>query len=135
MTNVEIPMAKNRKKNIFLHLRPELSFDIVQSEIGDEDPGDLLLRVMTGETFLPIVNGINISENLFSSGRGIDHGLIECLCCSMVADLAGGITDVDGLSHLFIVDGDDNPADSVEDEDVLDIRVIIDHLKDIFHFI
>lgn len=52
----------------------------------------------------------------------------------MVADLAGRFMDINSLANLFIVDGDDNSANPVEDEDVLDIRVVIDDLQDIFHF-
>jgi hypothetical protein len=52
----------------------------------------------------------------------------------MVADLACRITEFDDSSYLFIVNGSDDSANPVEDEDFLDIRVLARHLQDVFHF-
>jgi hypothetical protein len=90
---------------------------------------------MAGETFLPIINLVNISEDFFSLERGVNNCLIKRLRGSMVADLACRITEFDDSSHVFIIDGDNNPANSIEDEDVFDIRILLHHFKDIFHFI
>ena len=90
--------------------------------------------VMTGKTFLLVVDGVDISEDFFPSGRRIDHRLIERFGSSMVTDLACGIMDVDDFSYLFIVNGSDNSANPVENEDLLDIRVLTRYLQDVFHF-
>jgi hypothetical protein len=108
---------------------------MTQGEIGNEDTGDLLFGLMAGETFLPIINGINVSEDSFSLERGVNHCLIKRLCSSIVANLAGRITDIDDSPHIFIIDGDYNPAGSIEDEDILHIRILTHRLKDIFHLI
>jgi len=53
----------------------------------------------------------------------------------MVANLAGRITDIDDSPYLLIIDGNDNPAGSIEDEDILHIRILTHRFKDIFHLI
>jgi len=90
---------------------------------------------MAGETFLPIINWVNISEDFFSLKRGVNNCLIKRLRGSMVADLACRITEFDDSSHVFIIDGDNNPANSIEDEDVLDIRILLHRFEDILHLI
>jgi hypothetical protein len=129
------PNCKKQKKDVFFKFRPELIFDIVEREIGDKDSGDLLSRVMAGKTFFPIINGVNVSEDFFPLERGVNHGLIKGLCGSIMAHLAGGITDLDDSPHILIIVRNDNPAGSIEDEDILHIRVLTHRLKDILHFI
>jgi len=134
---------------------------------------------MAGETFLPIINWVNISEDFFSLKRGVNpvrnssgalnpvrdlslnginpagiilksnpaaeqrgiisNGVNNCLIKrlrgSMVADLACRITEFDDSSHVFIIDGNNNPANSIEDEDVLDIRILLHRFEDILHLI
>jgi len=68
MTSVEIPMAKNKRKDVFLKFGPELSLDMTQREIGNEDPGDLLFGLMAGETLLTIINGLTFLK-IFSPWR------------------------------------------------------------------
>jgi hypothetical protein len=135
MTRVEIPMAKKQKKDVFLKFGPKLPLDMTQGEIGDKDSRDLLFGLMAGETFLPIINGINVSEDFFSLGRGVDHCFIKRLRRSMVADLTGGITDINDFPHIFFIDGYSYPANSIQDEDILHIRILADRFKDIFHLI
>jgi len=127
--------GKEQEKDVFPQFGLELFLYIVQSEIGDQDSGDLLFRFMAGETLLLIVNRVNISEDFFPLGRGINHCLIECLRSSTVADLAGGITTIDDTSYFFIIGGNNNSASSIEDEDVLHIRVLMDGFKDMFHLV
>jgi hypothetical protein len=126
--------GKEQKKDVFFQFRSELFLDIVQGEIGDKDSGDLLLRFMAGETFLPIINWVDISEDLLSLERGVNNCLIKRLRGPMVADLACRITEFDDSSYLLIVNGSDDSANPVEDEDFLDIWVLARHLQDVFHF-
>jgi hypothetical protein len=129
------PDSKKQKKDVFFEFCPELILDIVEREIGDEDPGDLLSGVMAGKTFFPVINGVNVSEDSFPLGRGVNHGLVKGLGGSMVANLAGRITDIDDSPHILIVDGSDNPAGSIENEDILHVRILTHRFKDILHLI
>jgi len=129
------PDSKKQKKDVFFEFCSELIFDIVEREIGDEDPGDFLSGVMAGKTFFPIINGVNVSEDFFPLERGVNHGLVEGLCGSMVADLAGRIADIDDSPHILIIDGSDNPAGSIENEDILHVRILTHRFKDILHLI
>jgi hypothetical protein len=129
------PNRKKQKKDVFFEFRLELIFDIAECEIGNKDPGDLLARVMAGKTFVPIINGVNVSEDFFPLQRGVNHGLIKGLYGSAVANLAGRITDIDDSPHILIIDGKDNPAGSIEDEDILHIWILTHRFKDILHLI
>jgi len=126
---------KEQKEDVFLQFRLELFLDIVQGEIGDKDSRNLLFRIMAGETFLPIINRVNVSEDFFSLERGVNNCLIKRFRGSIVADLAGRITKFDDSSHVFIINGNNNPANSIEDEDVLDIRILMHCFEDVFHLI
>ncbi len=53
----------------------------------------------------------------------------------MVADLTSRIVDVDNSSRVLIVDGDNNSANPIEDENVLDIGILLRRFEDIFHLI
>jgi hypothetical protein len=112
-----------------------LFLDIVQGEIGDKDSGDLLFRFVARETFLPNINGIHVPKDLFSFGRRVNDRFIKGLRRSKVADLTSRIMDIDNFSHVLIVDGDDNSANSIENENVLDIWILLHRFKDIFHLI
>jgi hypothetical protein len=52
----------------------------------------------------------------------------------MMADLTGGVTKVNRFSDLLIVDGENNLANPIENENPFDIRIVTDHLQDVFHF-
>lgn len=127
--------GEQQEEDVFSQLRPKLLLDIVQGEIGDQDSGNLLFGLMARETFLPEINWVYVPKDLFSSGRRINYRFVEGFCRSVVADLTGGIMDIDDSSHFLIVDGDYNPADSIEDENVFDIRILMHRSEDIFHLV
>lgn len=127
--------GKQQKEDVFFQFRPELFLDIAQGEIGDKDSGDLLFRFMARKTFLPNINGIHVPKDLFSPRRRVNDRLIQGLRRSTVANLTCRIMDIDNSSRVLIVDGDNNSANPIEDENVLDIRILLHRFKDIFHLI
>jgi hypothetical protein len=90
---------------------------------------------VAGETFVLVVDGIDIPENFFSCQGRVDDGLIERFGGLTVTNLTGDVLDVYGFSHLLIVQRDDNPSNPVKDENVLDIGVLLGYLQDILHLI
>jgi hypothetical protein len=110
-----------------------LCFDIFQGEICDKDPGDLLSGMMTGITFLTIIYRVDVSKDLLSGKGSVNDGLIQGIRGLVMTGLAGGVTDVDAFAYFLIINGDDDPPGPVQDKDILNIRVLMGHFKDIFH--
>ena len=103
----------------------------------DNDPygeHDFFRFEVAGETFFSIVNWVHVSEDLFTFERRINDCLIQCLGGSLMTDLACGIMDINDFSYLFILNGSDDSANPIENEDLLNIRILTRYLENVFHF-